>query len=99
MREFDLSINAEIPAGDVPVTVEQTASWAGLVAERGSLKMYPDSTHWHFRRPGSPGTLEATWFPGTERLWLSYHENRYAPWIDDAVEAFLGAFGEPATSA
>ena len=98
MREFDLSIDGGILPEDVPATLEQTASWAGLVAERGSLKSYPGSTHWHFRRPGSRGTLEATWFPHTERLWLSYHENRYAPWMDDMVEVFLRAFGERAVS-
>lgn len=96
MREFDLSIGNALSSVEVLAAVEETAAEAGLVAERRSLKMYADSTHWHIRRPGSSGTLEATWFPHTERLWLSYHENRYAPWIDDAVETFLSAFEEQA---
>ena len=52
----------------------------GLSFKRMSLAKYPGSTHWHIQRPGEKGTLEATWWPSEERLWLSVHANRRGDW-------------------
>lgn len=76
----------------VAAKLESTAGGLGLVATRTSLSKYPGSLHWHFKRPGEKGTLEATWWPKGQRLWLSVHEGRSAPWQDAAVEVFLLEF-------
>jgi hypothetical protein len=59
----------------------------GLEVERSSLRTRPASVHWHLRRPGHKGVLEATWDPAEERLWLSVHNNRRAEWQAEFVQA------------
>lgn len=88
MQTFDLGAPCALPADDVVSQVERTAAAAGLEIRRSTLKAYPGCVHWHFRRRGLKGTLEATWYPAERRLWLAYHDNRYAPWLDEAVEMF-----------
>ena len=83
MREFELAV----PKGDVVEAVEAQATSLGLAWMRSSLKKYPDSTHWHFVMPDKAGTLEATWWPAKNRLWLSVHENRQAEWQEPAIRA------------
>lgn len=57
-----------------------------LIKSRGTLKTIPGSVHWHITCSGQKGTLEATFDQNRLRLWMSYHDNRYAEWIDDAVK-------------
>ena len=46
------------------------------------LREYPGSMHWHWKRGKENGTLEVTHLPSENRLWISVHENRAAPWTD-----------------
>jgi len=57
------------------------------------LRSFPDGTHWHFRRPGEKGTLEATWSPRLGRLWLSTRAGRESPWQLDVISAWQDAAG------
>jgi hypothetical protein len=52
----------------------------------GTLKTIPGSVHWHITKPNKSGTLEATLDNKQSRLWLCYHDNRYADWIDNAID-------------
>jgi hypothetical protein len=81
MHEIEL----EPPPDDIAAAIEAAAFEAGVKIHRGSLARYPGSIHWHFTRAGEKGTLEATWWPSKNRLWLSIHSNRAAAWQDDAV--------------
>ena len=56
-----------------------------LQFERLSLKKYKDCIHWHIRQPGSKGTLEATYLPESQRLWLEIRPGRTAPWLASVV--------------
>ena len=59
-----------------------------VVSPMGELKSYSRSRHWHCTEAGATGTLEATVAEnndGTLAARLSWHDNRYGPWIHDAV--------------
>jgi hypothetical protein len=84
MTEFELTS----PSDDVIAAVERCAMNLGLNVTRGSLKKYPDSTHWHLTMPGQKGTLECTWWPSKDRLWLATHSNRTAEWQRDVIDSF-----------
>lgn len=89
MREVELNT----PLGDVVQAVEAAAEAAGLrIGLKGTLRSHPGCVHWHFKREG-PGTLEATWHPKSSRLWLKVASNRGAPWIEEAIAAFVETFG------
>ena len=50
-----------------------------------TLDSIPGSIHWHIKNGHEKGTLEATIDIYKPRFWLSYHDNRYADWIDEAI--------------
>ena len=57
-----------------------------IIATETSLRTRPESIHWHIKhRTILKGTLEATWMKDGQS-WLSYHANRYQPWIDEIIE-------------
>jgi hypothetical protein len=85
MTEFELTS----PSDDVIAAVERYANNLGLDVQRGSLRKYPGSTHWHFTMPGQKGTLECTWWPAKDRLWLATHANRTADWQPTVIASFL----------
>ena len=74
-----------MPGEDVVGEFERRCEELGLIARRMSLKKYPGCTHWHLKKAGEKGTLEATWWPEKDRLWLSVHENRRAAWQERAI--------------
>jgi hypothetical protein len=89
MREIELPP----PRAEVSTKVEATAAKLGLAIQSTTLKQYPGSTHWHFTLPGNPGTLEATWWPRMNRLWLGIHSNRSAAWQEEAILSFRRELG------
>jgi hypothetical protein len=88
-----MEIELRVPGFDVIPVVEACAACAGLQIHRGSLSQYPGSTHWHFTRLHLKGTLECTWWPAQNRLWLAVHANRKAAWQADAIKEFLEQVG------
>ncbi|CAN5608527.1 hypothetical protein BH11ARM2_BH11ARM2_19560 [soil metagenome] len=62
-----------------------------------TLATLPGSVHWHLRKRGErAGVLEYTMDSRRGTSWLSYQENRFQPWIDEAVGGLLavGCEGE-----
>jgi hypothetical protein len=56
------------------------------ITSETSLGTRPGSVHWHIKSEHEPrGTLEATWLESGE-AWLSYHDNRYQPWMDHVLK-------------
>lgn len=80
-------VDLPVPDGDVAVRVERVATSLGLTVQRSTLAKYKGCIHWHFSKAREKGTLEATWWPCEDRLWLSVHDNRRANWIEGAMEA------------
>jgi hypothetical protein len=57
----------------------------GLTFERIQLKTKPNAIHWHIRKPGEKGTLEATFESGMVSLYV--RANRAAGWMDAILDA------------
>lgn len=72
-----------------PEEFERRLETLGLGAERIPLKTRPGVIHWHIRKVGQPGTLEATWDQGTVSLIV--RRNRQGQWTSEAVEALTNA--------
>ncbi len=64
----------------------------GLTSKRFPLKGITGSIHWHIKRPGESGTLEATYDPKGQRLWLEVRTNRAATWQPAVIESLLSQF-------
>jgi hypothetical protein len=73
MVEIDVS---PLPAAAEVAIVTAAAALGLVVATISSLRKYPGSRHWHLRKPGMSGTLEATYWPAGHRFWVAYHSNR-----------------------
>ena len=55
------------------------------VGPRTTLTSYPGCVHWHWKRGRERGTLEVTFWPETNRLWVSVHANRVGNWTEQAA--------------
>jgi len=84
---------------DVVESFEQAIAEMELDHKRLELKKYADCIHWHIRKPGLSGTLEATYLIGERKLWLEIRPARQAPWQDSVLERlealFLSDLNEP----
>ena len=80
MRTIDLPY----PASDPGPTLSRFCA-----AERLSLSQRMTAAagkrHWHIYCPGQTGTLELTWWPARQRLWLKVASNREGVWIDETI--------------
>jgi len=78
--------------GDPVLLFEAECAKLGLRAHRGTLAKYEESVHWHITRPGTKGTLEATWWPTNHAFWLEVRTNRRADWMPPIIEALKARF-------
>ena len=86
MQEIDIRLPAKISERAFPAAIEWICGDLGLDrALRGTLKSYPGSIHWHYKRGKQPGTLEITWWPAKPRLWIKVAAGRSANWIDEII--------------
>jgi len=87
MKKFDVRLPLSPVSEKVTASFEKAVMGESLsIKSRGTLKTIPNCIHWHIINNGRKGTLEATFDKNRNRLWLCYHNNRYANWIDDAIE-------------
>ncbi|MCB2230529.1 hypothetical protein KQH82_07420 [bacterium] len=87
MDSIIVTLSPSLSAQTVVRRFETMIVEAGLVVHtRGGLATKPGSTHWHIRKEGENGTLEATWLPATGHFSFSIHENRQGDWIAEAVK-------------
>ena len=92
MRTIPIPIRPDDDEQAIVVAIERACEAAGLViATKGTLRAYPGSVHWHFKKGADAGTLEATYWPRERRAWLSVHGGRDADWIDQALPVILQA--------
>lgn len=86
MKKFDIRLSANSGANIVIELFESAVMAHNLtIKSRGTLNSISGSVHWHITNAGQSGTLEATFDRNRFRLWLCYHDNRHADWIDEAV--------------
>ncbi len=75
--------------------VERAAEALGLtVTMKGTLKSYPGSIHWHFKRGGAKGVLEITVWPKQSRAWIAVQDGRKAEWIEEVLPEFVRQLSE-----
>jgi hypothetical protein len=86
MDTYDVAIPESINTSRVTDAVERICTSFELeISLCDTLATYPGCTHWHLRKPKHSGTLEVTWWPSENRLWLSVQSGRRAEWIEDVV--------------
>lgn len=85
------TVTAEIARAAV---MAAAAAVEGQIALESTLKTIPGSLHWHVRRRGRNGTIEATFWPQKTELWVSVHANRERDWAAEAFSAFADALEE-----
>jgi len=79
---------------DVLDEFEQALLREGLTFTRMSLKKYKPCCHWHIKKPGAKGTLEATYLLNSHRLWIESRPGRIAPWQDPVVSRLEVLFAQ-----
>ena len=100
MQEIGVSLPSEPDFEAVEQLIDRICLAEGLVCRlKSSLKKYPGSRHWHFKREGQAGVLEITLWPQARRLWFILREGRRAAWVDDMIPSLQRklekAVGEP----
>lgn len=89
MTDLDIKLPATVDSMVVQTIVDDVGRRAALkTTMKTTLKSYPGSIHWHFKKGTERGILEVTWWPRNAqppRLWLSVHGNREAPWTAELL--------------
>jgi hypothetical protein len=86
MRELDIKLPRNAADKDIVSAVDAAARELGLTqVSKGSLGLYPGSTHWHYKLGSQTGTLEITFWPKEQSAWFALRANRYARWMDAIV--------------
>ena len=95
MQSFDIPLPVDRSTNVLPAAVQQACSAAGLTLTLdGTLKSYPGSRHWHYRRGRERGTLEITFWPAQRRLWLKIAAGRTSAWITELLPSLQAALAE-----
>lgn len=98
MVQIEVSLRHPGKVDSAERVVEACAARLGLrVTLKGTLARYPACLHWHFKRGRERGTLEVTWSPTEQRLWLSVQTGRTGEWIEAAAANFKAALERPDT--
>jgi hypothetical protein len=93
MKKIDVTLPLNHASKKVAWSFEKAVIGQALtIKSRGTLKTIPACIHWHIINHGHKGTLEATFDKNKLRLWLCYHDNRYADWIDEAIDRIKNSF-------
>ncbi len=86
MYELEIPLSARLTAERATQLLEAVVAAEGLeVRLRGTLVRFPGSLHWRLASPAARGTLEVTYWPARNRLWLSVQAGRRADWIADTL--------------
>ncbi len=83
MKIFEVKFPKDTELVTLEELVEHLCSKLGLQPTvKRSLRTYPGSIHWHYKRGEEVGTLELTLLPTESRLRISIHDNRVGPWTE-----------------
>ena len=98
MIHHEIDLPSYVGSLMVEQAVNSVCEVAGLsVGLQTTLASYPGCVHWHWKMAQERGTLEVTFWPKQNRLWISVHANREANWTDaaalDAAASLQAIFG------
>ena len=86
MEEYPIQIEPTFDAQQIEIAVERSSRGLGLLETmKSTLAKYPGSVHWHFKKPRVSGTLEVTYWPSGNRLWISVQRGRRADWLEESA--------------
>lgn len=86
MIDIEIQLSADVPRDSIPEIVEQALSAESLtITMRSTLVQYPGCVHWHLKRGKERGTLEATWWPQRNRLWVKVAPGCEGDWIAETT--------------
>jgi hypothetical protein len=87
MQEVEIPLPPDIPLSKVTTIIESCCIgeelWQTL---KGTLKQYPGSVHWHYKRGKESGTLEITYWPERRRIWFKVSPGRRGGWIEETIQ-------------
>jgi hypothetical protein len=84
MKETTVPLPVRVLPAAAAFTEAACASAGLVLARKDTLKKYPDSVHWHYRRAGESGTLEITLRSNPAEIRFKVQEGRRAAWIPAA---------------
>ena len=91
MRHIEIPLTRPLKANVVEALEEASLGCGLRITLKGTTASFPGSTHWHLKRDKAAGTLEATYWPKQNRLWLSVQDGRKAPWIEETLPEVIAA--------
>ena len=87
MIKIVLPILENLPWTQVEEAVTRCCTNEGLVVGIfTTLRQYPGSVHWHWRKEGTKGVLEVTAWEKKRLLYLKIQSGRNAPWVEPCAE-------------
>jgi len=100
MEQIEFSVPAGCDLGKAGALIERICARHGLeAAMKGTLRSFPGSIHWHYKKPRQKGTLELTFLRTERRIWASIHTNRKAPWIEETLARVRAAIEQALSEA
>ena len=92
MERREIALTCPRAPERVETAVQRAAeAVSAQVTLTGTLKSYPGSRHWHIQAPPRRGTVEVTFWPERNALWVSVHANRMGEWAGEAASALAEA--------
>ena len=86
MVELNIEIPEDTDAAILIDAVERVCLAHNLNCTlKGTLRQYPGSVHWHFKKGKQKGTLEITWWESKNHLWFKVADRRTGKWIEDSM--------------
>ncbi len=95
MNTAEVKLPSAADLRSVEGLVQKTCTARGLeMAMKTSLKSYPGSAHWHFRKGNQPGTIEIIFWKDGRRLWIAVHSNRAGSWTAEEMRGLKSELQE-----
>ncbi len=92
MESVEVRLVDPVAPSAVQDAVRAASRELGLVASLlGGLRTFPGSAHWHLKRGAEAGTIEVTFWPKENRLWLSVQARRTSPWVRQVLPKLRAA--------
>ena len=93
MKEIEIPLPRGVERLPIRKIIADTCVSCGLrVTLETTLRKFPESTHWHFKKGDETGTLEITFWPAQCRAWFSIQGGRSAPWLEDKITLLQDLF-------
>ncbi len=98
MKTIPVRIQKRMSRRQIESAVENACDSLNLVrTSKNTLATYAGSIHWHYKMAHRTGTLEVTYWPVRNDLWLKVHDRRTAEWMRKMLPALTDALARRLT--